>query len=158
MTEPLRISAADAKGRVDTGKAIVLDVVSPAAWDALDVAIAGAVRIPPDQLDARFAGLPKDRTIVAYCTWPNEHTSARVAQELRRRGYTAYALVGGLHAWLEAGYPSESKQVEMRRTVADVCPDCGLRMAEHIHLRRPSPAADEDVLDSAVTRMEGPSK
>jgi hypothetical protein len=31
-------------------------------------------------------------------------------------------------------------------------------MAEHIHLRRPSPAADEDVLDSAVTRMEGPSK
>jgi rhodanese-related sulfurtransferase len=68
MTEPLRISAADAKGRVDTGKAIVLDVVSPAAWDALDVAIAGAVRIPPDQLDARFAGLPKDRTIVAYCT------------------------------------------------------------------------------------------
>jgi rhodanese-related sulfurtransferase len=68
MSEPLRISAADAKARVDTGKAIVLDVVSPAAWDALDVAIARAVRIPPDEFDARSAVLPKDRAIVAYCT------------------------------------------------------------------------------------------
>ena len=68
MTEPLRISAVEAKARVDTARAIILDVVSPVAWDALDLAIAGAVRIPPDQVAARFAELPKDRAIVAYCT------------------------------------------------------------------------------------------
>jgi 3-mercaptopyruvate sulfurtransferase SseA len=81
-----------------------------------------------------------------------------VAQELRQRGYTAYALEGGLHDWMEAGYPTESKRVEMARTVADVCPDCGRRIADHIHIRRPSAAANEDVLESAVNRMEGPSK
>ena len=81
-----------------------------------------------------------------------------MAQELRQRGYTAYALEGGLHDWMEAGYPSESKRAEIGRTVADVCPDCGVRMADHIHLRRPSAAAHEDVRDSAVNRMEGPSK
>ena len=68
MGDALRISPAEAKARVDAGQAIILDVVAPAAWDQLDVAIAGALRIPPDQVDGRLSDLPRDRDIIAYCT------------------------------------------------------------------------------------------
>jgi rhodanese-related sulfurtransferase len=68
MADALRISPADAKARIDAGEAIVLDVVSPLAWDQLDVAIAGALRIPPDQLDSHLDELPTDRDLIAYCT------------------------------------------------------------------------------------------
>jgi rhodanese-related sulfurtransferase len=68
MTEELRISPAEAKARLDAGQALVLDVVSPPAWDELDVAIAGALRIPPEELEARLNELPREREIIAYCT------------------------------------------------------------------------------------------
>ena len=68
MDEELRISAADAKRLVDAGEAIVLDVVASGVWEALDEAVPGAVRIPPEQVGARFGELPRDRAIIAYCT------------------------------------------------------------------------------------------
>jgi rhodanese-related sulfurtransferase len=68
MADALRIGPAEAKARVDAGQAIVLDVVSPLAWDQIDVAVAGALRIPPDELGSHLADLPKDRELIAYCT------------------------------------------------------------------------------------------
>jgi rhodanese-related sulfurtransferase len=68
MAEALRISPAEAKARIDAGQALVLDVVSPLAWDQLDVGIAGALRIPPDELAGHLQDLPKDRDLIAYCT------------------------------------------------------------------------------------------
>ncbi len=68
MAEPLRIDPNEAKARVDAGDAIVLDVVSPLAWEQLDRAIQGAVRIPPDEIGERWGELPRERAIVAYCT------------------------------------------------------------------------------------------
>ena len=68
MAEALRISPTDAKARVDAGQAVVLDMVSPLAWDQIDVAIAGALRIAPDELGGHLGELPKDRDLIAYCT------------------------------------------------------------------------------------------
>ena len=68
MAEALRISPTDAKARVDAGQAIVLDMVSPLAWDQIDVVVAGALRIPPDELGSHLNELPKDRDLIAYCT------------------------------------------------------------------------------------------
>ena len=68
MAEALRISPTDAKARVDAGQAVVLDMVSPLAWDQIDVAIAGALRIPPDELGSHLNELPRDRDLIAYCT------------------------------------------------------------------------------------------
>jgi rhodanese-related sulfurtransferase len=68
MPEELRIDPAAAHARVSAGDAIILDVVSPMAWEQIDRAIRGAVRIPPDEIDARWSELPRDRDIVAYCT------------------------------------------------------------------------------------------
>jgi rhodanese-related sulfurtransferase len=68
MAEPLRIDPNDAMARVDAGEAIILDVVSPLAWEQLDRAVRGAVRIAPDELDERWGQLPRERAIIAYCT------------------------------------------------------------------------------------------
>ena len=38
------------------------------AWEQLDRAIRGAVRIAPDELDERWGELPRERAIIAYCT------------------------------------------------------------------------------------------
>ena len=68
MAEQLRIDPADAKRRVDAGEAIILDVVSPMAWEQLDRSIQGAVRISPDELGERWQELPRERAVIAYCT------------------------------------------------------------------------------------------
>jgi rhodanese-related sulfurtransferase len=68
MAEQLRIDPADAKARVDAGEAIVVDAVAPMAWDQLDIAISGAIRMAPDSIDTRWSELPRDRDIVVYCT------------------------------------------------------------------------------------------
>ena len=68
MAEQLRIDPMDAKARLDAGEAIILDVVSPAAWEQLDRAVPEAVRIAPDELGERWGELPRERAIIAYCT------------------------------------------------------------------------------------------
>jgi rhodanese-related sulfurtransferase len=68
VAEQLRIDPADAKRRVDAGEAIILDVVSPVAWEQLDRSVQGAIRIPPDELGERWAELPRELAIIAYCT------------------------------------------------------------------------------------------
>ena len=68
MAEQVRIDPADAKARVDSGEAIIVDAVSPMAWEQLDRAIAGAVRIAPDELNERWRELPRERAVIAYCT------------------------------------------------------------------------------------------
>jgi rhodanese-related sulfurtransferase len=68
MAEQLRIDPADAKRRVDAGEAIILDVVSPLAWEQLDRAIRGAIRIAPDEVGERWGELPRERAVIAYCT------------------------------------------------------------------------------------------
>jgi rhodanese-related sulfurtransferase len=68
MAEQLRIDPTEAKELVDAGEAIILDVVSPMAWEQLDHAIQGAVRIAPDELRERWGELPRERAVIAYCT------------------------------------------------------------------------------------------
>jgi rhodanese-related sulfurtransferase len=68
MAEQLRIDPAAAKRRVDAGEAIILDVVSPAAWEQLDRSVKGAIRISPDELGERWPELPRELAIIAYCT------------------------------------------------------------------------------------------
>ena len=41
----LRIEPAEAKSRVDDGKAVILDVVSPVSWAQMRRQVAGAIRI-----------------------------------------------------------------------------------------------------------------
>jgi rhodanese-related sulfurtransferase len=63
------VSAEELKARIDGGASVVLlDVRSRGAYDASDVKIKGAVRIPTDELPDRLFELPFGREIATYCT------------------------------------------------------------------------------------------
>ena len=68
MAERLRIDAHEAKRRIDAGDAIVLDVVAPGVWEELDVAVPGALRIAPPEIERRYRELPREKAVVANCT------------------------------------------------------------------------------------------
>jgi len=56
--------------------------------------------------------VPTDRELIFYCTCPNEAGAARVARKLMDLGYRhVRALLGGLDAWIAAGYEVESRSV-----------------------------------------------
>jgi rhodanese-related sulfurtransferase len=63
-----RIEAADAKAMVDAGEAVILDVVASHVWPSMSRTITGSLRIPPEEIGKRFRDLPRDKTIIAYCT------------------------------------------------------------------------------------------
>ncbi len=65
---PIRISVEEAKEKVDQDDAIILDVVDPGAYEELSEKIAGAVRIDPRDIQSEFEQLPKEETILSYCT------------------------------------------------------------------------------------------
>ena len=63
-----RIDPAEAKALADSGKAIILDVVASHVWPAMARTIQGSIRIPPQEIEQRFSELPRDKTIITYCT------------------------------------------------------------------------------------------
>lgn len=68
--------------------------------------IAGAIRVPPEDVPARVLDLRQlasSRLVVTYCSCPHEATSLRVARALTALGVPAKALVGGYHGWVAAG-------------------------------------------------------
>jgi rhodanese-related sulfurtransferase len=63
-----RIDVAEAKAMIDVGKAVFLDVVASHVWPAMARTIQDTIRIPPEEIKDRFGELPRDKTIITYCT------------------------------------------------------------------------------------------
>jgi rhodanese-related sulfurtransferase len=63
-----RIDLAEAKAMVDAGEAVMLDVVASPVWRSMSRTIQGSIRIPPEEIRDRLDRLPRDKTIIAYCT------------------------------------------------------------------------------------------
>ena len=53
---------------VKAGQALFVDVVSSSIYPLMHRAIAGAIRIAPEELADRVGELPKSTTIITYCT------------------------------------------------------------------------------------------
>jgi S1-C subfamily serine protease/rhodanese-related sulfurtransferase len=90
----------------------VVDARPRAVYARSPYRIPGARHLPPEDLGSGVAelGIDFERRVVAYCASPDERTSARVAQRLRRLGYRrVQVLRGGMGSWLGAGLPLESK-------------------------------------------------
>jgi rhodanese-related sulfurtransferase len=136
-----RIGLASARDKIETGDALVLDVTSPFVQPAVHSRIHGALPVDPRQiLDtnrpasevlAKLPSLPRDRTIIAYCTCPNEMTSARVAHFLQSQGFDAWALQGGLSGWRAAGYPLRANGAGHRPPADAPDPECGEPVSAH---------------------------
>ncbi|HEV7397545.1 MAG TPA: rhodanese-like domain-containing protein [Pyrinomonadaceae bacterium] len=101
-----RINIADAKADFEKGKAVMIDVRGDMAFKQGH--IKGAQSIAFSEITERAADLPKDKTIILYCSCPAEHSSVAAGQALHKKGVdNTAALVGGYPAWKSAGYPVE---------------------------------------------------
>jgi membrane protein DedA with SNARE-associated domain/rhodanese-related sulfurtransferase len=71
-------------------------------------AIPGARAISLAEIERRIGDFPRDREIIFYCNCPNEATAASAAKALHDLGYKRVRpLLGGLEAWIDAGYEFE---------------------------------------------------
>ncbi len=101
-----RISIAEAKAQFESGKAVIIDVRGEPVYKLGH--IRGSSQIPMNEIAAQASELPKDKTIILYCSCPAEHSSVAAAQILKAKGIdNTAALVGGYPAWQAAGYPIE---------------------------------------------------
>ena len=106
----------------------LVDVRTREDYETSPLKLPGAVRLAPEDVDADLIDLTEDRaeTLVLYDTTPDEATSARVAQALRRRGWKDVRLLkGGLGGWTNARLPIEAKSA---------LPSIGLELYKHLTL------------------------
>lgn len=64
--EARRVTVEELKKMLDSGKAVVYDTRAKAAYDAEH--IKGSLSMPSNEVAERAGELPKDKTIVFYCT------------------------------------------------------------------------------------------
>jgi rhodanese-related sulfurtransferase len=103
-----RITLAGAKKHFDDGDAVFIDTRSESAYQQEH--IKGSINVTMQNLEEKLKDLPKNKRIIAYCSWREEHTSAGLVLKLKEKGITnAYALIGGTQAWVNAKYPTEGE-------------------------------------------------
>ena len=69
MPDNLRIGIDELRKRMQAGEDIVfIDTRNPQARAQSDVMLPKAIRVPADDLDEHIYEIPKERTIVGYCT------------------------------------------------------------------------------------------
>ena len=98
------VTRAELRRRMREGGVLVLDVRPAAEYAAGHVA--GAVSIPVGELAARLAGLPRDKEIIASCRGRFCAMSLDAVRLLRRQGYCARPMDGGLPEWRDEGMPT----------------------------------------------------
>ena len=103
--EEARISAEELKAalaREDDRRPVLLDLCLPHDLPRRTDMLAGATMHAPAALPRWVDELPRDRPIAAYCI-AGFQVSGGAVRELRKRGYDARALVGGITAWHAIG-------------------------------------------------------
>ena len=100
-----RISAEELKAALedkDNRRPVLLDVCLPTDLPRRRDMLPGATMHAPAALSHWIKELPRDRRIVVYCICGFQ-VSGTAVTELRRRGYDARALIGGITAWHAIG-------------------------------------------------------
>lgn len=91
--------------RARAGLVTVIDVRPAEEFAAAH--LPNAVSIPLRELKDRLGELPRDQEIVAYCRGPYCVLAYEAVAELRRHGFSARRLAGGVPEWRVAGLPVE---------------------------------------------------
>ncbi len=108
-----RILPAQVIGLIESGKApVLIDVRTKSDYETSPLKLPRARRLSPEEVDAGRVDLTAEKAqiLVAYDTSPQEATSARVAQVLRKRGWKDVRILkGGLGGWTNARLPMEAK-------------------------------------------------
>lgn len=150
-----------AKALVDGG-ALLLDVREPDEWCTEHAP--AATLLPVGRVHTRQHELPRDRRIVVVCR--SGGRSAAVTASLRRAGFDAVNLAGGMCAWAAAGLPVVTHGGNSGLVVHREDPlNCETSLAEliggvvmpaaHFYVRNhfTTPVLDPDLYELTVTGM-----
>jgi len=67
--EATRVTADEVKERMDRGETFTfLDTRNPQAWSEAHRKLPHAIRIPADEVEEHLDEMPRDRTVITYCT------------------------------------------------------------------------------------------
>jgi rhodanese-related sulfurtransferase len=67
--EATRITADEVKQRLDRGEQFAfVDTRNPQAWSEAEKKLPNAIRVPAGELEKHLGEIPKDRTVITYCT------------------------------------------------------------------------------------------
>ena len=67
--ETTRVTVDEVKQRMDRGEQFAfVDSRNPQAWAESDSKLPNALRVPANELDQHLDEIPKDRTVITYCT------------------------------------------------------------------------------------------
>jgi Fe-Mn family superoxide dismutase len=103
--EEARISAEELKAAIendDDHRPVLIDVCLPVDLPRRTDMLAGATMHAPSALSRWVEDLPRDRPVAVYCI-AGFQVSGGAVTELRRRGFDARALAGGITAWHAIG-------------------------------------------------------
>jgi rhodanese-related sulfurtransferase len=108
-----RITVDELHGKLEAGESpIILDLRSAAEVERDPALIRGARHTTMEELKSHQQEIPRDRDIILYCSCPNEVSSARMALLLQKNGIARVRpLLGGLDAWRERNYPTDTRVV-----------------------------------------------
>ncbi len=67
--EATRVTVDELKERMDRGEQFAfVDTRNPTAWGEAESKLPGAIRVPADEVETHLNEIPKDRTVITYCT------------------------------------------------------------------------------------------
>jgi rhodanese-related sulfurtransferase len=99
-----RMTVDELRAAMAKGDAVPVDVRATVPYELGH--IPGAIWAPLGLLAKKLDELPRDKTLVLYCTCAAEELSLSGAAELREHGFERVAaLTGGYPAWFDAGHP-----------------------------------------------------
>ncbi|HKZ80008.1 MAG TPA: hypothetical protein VJ124_17170 [Pyrinomonadaceae bacterium] len=67
--EATRVTVDELRERMDRGERLsYVDTRNPKAWAAAETKLLEAIRVPADEVQKHLAEIPRDRTVITYCT------------------------------------------------------------------------------------------
>jgi len=104
-----RISVSELRSLIHTGpKPVVLDA-RPRGARLRDGSIPGSIAVDSSVLDELAKTLASVDEVIVYCACPNEASAVNIARQLLGKGARRVRpLLGGIDAWVEAGFDIET--------------------------------------------------
>jgi rhodanese-related sulfurtransferase len=67
--EATRVTVDEVKERMNRGEAFTfVDTRNPKAWGEANTKLPGAIRVSADEVKQHLEEIPRDRTVITYCT------------------------------------------------------------------------------------------
>jgi len=68
-TPPTRVTVDEVRERMSRGEPLTfVDTRNPVAWGEAQTKLPGAIRVPADEVEQHLQEIPRNRTVITYCT------------------------------------------------------------------------------------------